>query len=201
MKDRAQSFSMKTGLQSMAWCVHLRVVAASVALPPPRPGRCTFFVPRLWGRSAELRCSSPRSASEERRRSPRAAPPDPPARRPRGEAERSRAKSGRRHRRFARRRFASVATRACTTASRRATPARWRRRVQRARSPTPRGSGITIRRDVTTAAGKRTRGAFDRSHRPARHSAPSADPPPVNSPGRTNTWRRGRVLPPSRLAR
>jgi hypothetical protein len=52
MKGRARSFSMKTGRRSMACRVHLHVDAASVALPPPRPGRCTFFVSGLWRRSA-----------------------------------------------------------------------------------------------------------------------------------------------------
>jgi hypothetical protein len=43
-ETRSGSSSMKTASRSVAYPVHLRSVAASVALPPPRPGRCTFFV-------------------------------------------------------------------------------------------------------------------------------------------------------------
>jgi hypothetical protein len=65
---------MKTRSGSVACSVHLREVAASVAPPPPRPGRCTFFVRSILRSSGSLAalallalaagpaCSEPRTA-------------------------------------------------------------------------------------------------------------------------------------------
>ena len=88
----------------------------------------------------------------------------------------------------------------------------------RVRWPILRGSASTMRRAAATTAGRRTKGASDRSRSSARRGANRPrdviarhrltkvalvfDPPPVNSPpGRTNTRRRWRSLPRSRRAR